>query len=537
MESTVIDPVKKYFPYDEYRPHQRETILRILKAYENGKKHVLLQSPVGSGKSVIAMAVANIMKTAYYITTQNILLSQLCRDFNPLGVIDLKGRNNYPCWLIREFLKSDPTAMCDKGLCVKKNRSKLKKCEGKCAYQNRLEAAAAAPTTIFNFSSFLFQRYMANRFQENRNLLIVDEAHNIGPQIMNFVEVTIKGQDFGIKLPEFEETSEYMAFFESVDLRSTISENLGRLKNELDRLCGGDDYSDIPGAQDMIDEYDKWKSLASKYWRLEDYTKNVECVAEYEKKSNSVAIKPLMPNYHTPKLLMNCANKTLLMSGTILNPKIYCKDVGLNYRDVEFIDIPHTFPVENRLIHLNYAGSMKRANRETTMPKMIQKIEELMDKHEGQRGIIHCQSFQNMRDILDGVNEKNRKRFTHQDDYKDRDELLKIHEMKEDSVIIAPAFHEGLDLKGSLSFWQCIVKIAYPSPVGSKQLKIRMERDWSYYLWLTATKMLQSCGRSIRSDTDYATTYILDSDFDRFFQMADNINLLPDWFVESIRIS
>jgi hypothetical protein len=37
----------------------------------------------------------------------------------------------------------------------------------------------------------------------------------------------------------------------------------------------------------------------------------------------------------------------------------------------------------------------------------------------------------------------------------------------------------------------------------------------------------------VRHDKDWASTYIVDSDFARFAEMA--INILPDWFLEAIQ--
>ena len=50
--------VDDYFPFDEYRPYQREAILKIIELIEAGTTNVILNAPVGSGKSVIAYTIA-----------------------------------------------------------------------------------------------------------------------------------------------------------------------------------------------------------------------------------------------------------------------------------------------------------------------------------------------------------------------------------------------------------------------------------------------------------------------------------------------
>jgi Rad3-related DNA helicase len=92
--------------------------------------------------------------------------------------------------------------------------------------------------------------------------------------------------------------------------------------------------------------------------------------------------------------------------------------------------------------------------------------------------------------------------------------------------------HEGLDLKDDLSRFQLILKVPYPSFVENPQLEMRMKISSDYYNYLTAMKIVQSYGRSIRSETDFAKTYILDEDFKSFFARSKQI--LPRWFKQAI---
>jgi Rad3-related DNA helicase len=50
---------------------------------------------------------------------------------------------------------------------------------------------------------------------------------------------------------------------------------------------------------------------------------------------------------------------------------------------------------------------------------------------------------------------------------------------------------------------------------------------------LTAVKLVQSVGRSVRSETDYADTYILDEAVHKF--LKDAKRMLPGWFTEAIK--
>jgi len=85
-----------------YRTHQRETTIKIVEAFQAGKKFVCLDGPVGCGKSVINYTAAMIMAelgepgSATYLTHQKQLQDQVVREGWP-EVKMVKGRGAYAC--------------------------------------------------------------------------------------------------------------------------------------------------------------------------------------------------------------------------------------------------------------------------------------------------------------------------------------------------------------------------------------------------------------------------------------------------------
>jgi ATP-dependent DNA helicase DinG len=537
MNEKVMSIIDNNFPFESYRPKQKEAIYDILKSFTD-YDNVILESPVGTGKSVMAATVANFFKTCYYVTIQKFLMEQITNDFE--WMVPLKGRNSYPCWFMNEYMKSNKFYCADKGKCAQVNKSFLEACAGKCEYQNQLNITQTAEQVLFNFSSFLYQRTYANRFTDPKKLLVIDEAHNAESQIMNFVEVVINGDDIDHKLPQFDEVSMYISYFKMIDLTGMIASKQVETRERLKAIVGDTkdinfkdlDKEDAELAHKLIRDIDKYESIKKKYNGLLEYVDKIRCVCDFNK--NAVTIKPLYASFHVPKLLLPGGKKRLFMSATILSHKVFGKSIGLDMEKTKFIQIPHGFPVANRLIHLDYAGPMDYKNKAKTMPKLMRKINKIMDKHNNEKGIIHCQSFALLQSINEGISVKNRSRLLDQTMFNDKDELLRHHATCTNSVIIAPAMHEGLDLKNDLSRFQIICKIPYPDSRGNRQLEERTKESWDYYLWLTALKLVQSVGRSVRSETDYASTYITDESFDKFFNMCDRAGLLPDWFVESL---
>jgi Rad3-related DNA helicase len=61
-----------------------------------------------------------------------------------------------------------------------------------------------------------------------------------------------------------------------------------------------------------------------------------------------------------------------------------------------------------------------------------------------------------------------------------------------------------------------------------------MEVDKNWYNLHTAQKFIQAVGRSIRSDSDYATTYVLDAAFPGFSGRA--WQFFPEYIRDALRI-
>ena len=81
---------------------------------------------------------------------------------------------------------------------------------------------------------------------------------------------------------------------------------------------------------------------------------------------------------------------------------------------------------------------------------------------------------------------------------------------------------EGVDLKGDHSRFQIICKVPYPY-LGDNIVRKRMAKNKKWYPMKTAISIVQSCGRSIRSISDTAVTYILDSDWKYFYRKNKDV--------------
>jgi Rad3-related DNA helicase len=168
-----------------------------------------------------------------------------------------------------------------------------------------------------------------------------------------------------------------------------------------------------------------------------------------------------------------------------------------------------------------------------TLPKMASFMEKILNKYADKKGIIHTHSFKVNKYIVDHLRAYGfgDRIITHDSSKGSRDRAVEDHiNNAKPSVLISPSMSEGLDLKEDLSRFQVICKTMFPAL--DPYVRARMDRDPDWYTLQTALKMVQASGRSVRSKTDKAHTFILDSGFSDWFSRANG--MLPDWWTDSI---
>jgi Rad3-related DNA helicase len=196
--------------------------------------------------------------------------------------------------------------------------------------------------------------------------------------------------------------------------------------------------------------------------------------------------------------------------------------------DVEFIRIPSPFPIENRPVVILPIGKMGSKNLDATLPKLATAVREILSSHPNEKGIIHCHTYKIVTYLKRVL--KSKRVLTHNSE--NRDAILQKHlNSKEPTVLLSPSMTEGVDLRGEYSRFQIICKVPYPY-LGDKLVKKRMNKWKSWYPLQTAKAIVQSVGRSVRSSDDHAVTYVLDSDWERFYTF--NKQLFPEDFRKSI---
>jgi len=524
------EKIIKCFPF-AFRGNQENALRQIADAINRPEiNFVVVQAPTGAGKSPIAMALANAADDAFVLTSNKILQDQYVRDFDK-DISDLRGRANYPC-------KTHPGFNCSSSPCRSSPGGRGACARAKaCGYHEALDEAIHANITSLNFAAGISFLNFTPYFQP-RQLLVVDEAHLIADNLTNFIEFSVASSHLGKMLPHgsgdnsiipnFETAKEYLPWLQIVSTLMEKREKEFNAPMKVDMMTG---------AAIKFDEIENFNRKINKIIQeIEENDLNLvvdNTYVDYQKTIvDKITFKPVDVSKYANNNLFRFADKTIMMSATIINYEEFIKSLGISPAECVFIDIPSTFPKENRPIIRNFVGQLNKSNMQATMPLIIQSIREILNNHHDQKGIIHTHTYDTAKQLVAALGKEFPGRLLFPENSARQSEILAFHAAtKTNTVLISPSMTEGVDLKDDLSRFQVIIKVPYPY-LGDKVVQARMKKSADWLPWKTLLTLIQAYGRSTRSETDHSATYILDGAFDGL--VGRYRKTLPKWFTEAI---
>lgn len=543
-----------FFPFSSMRPFQKESIEKIETALKS-TKFVIFEAPVGFGKSAVAAAICRSMETAHILTSTKQLQDQYSIDFNfPV----VKGKSNFNCEIPNS---SGKYLSANKGRCVldwslkdcpnyetfeeyQIHKNKLcdrdSKCENLkdrklCTYYEQKWSGFRAPITVYNYPFLISEiKYAAD--VPHRKLLVCDEVHDLEKQIVGFTSFSLKHSTLKRFHDKVRPDEEFIIPNKGEDEPTAwidVLINLEGVLNDFLDLSVDENADKVQGitGKDMLRNLENFKDILKMNptnWVINNLRK------AGDGSTDEVEFQPIhVGNYVSS--LFDVADSVILMSATVFSKERLCNALGISVNDASFIQVlESTFPVEHRPIFAMNTAKLNRATMDAALPKITKMIDAIMNQHEYDRGIIHTTSYKQTNYILQHISETNKARLRTTEGYSNRTELMKKHDSSDASVLISPSLHQGIDLKDDSSRFQVIMKVPYPD-LSQKRTKVLLQRNSDWYDWQTALRLVQTYGRSIRSEDDHAATYILDSNFTHFVQK--NRDLFPKFFLEALKSS
>ena len=530
----MSDKWKKYFPFKTPRKCQVEAIDFILNKIDSSK-YMLLNAPTGAGKSAIAITLSkyfqnemyktSMMKSSYIITTQRVLQEQYKKDFPYLA--NVSAKEHYQC--SHRVLG----LTCDIGLQIAKitnDTPEYKKYLNTCNYEIERRLFHSSEISITN--TFFFMNHADSI--EPRKLLIVDEAHSLEEILIDFAsmhftkyytEETLKLRWPNVKKMKMKHFIEWAENEYKGKLEKDYSSEYGKLTS-----MNSESYLTSNSGISSMRKVDSLSRLIKNLQMVIDDSKQSQddWVISVSATEDTVDIKPLYATKYANNLLFKYGQKILLMSGSILDKSIFCRNVGITENEASYLSLDSPFPKENRPIFYIPSGKMSKDNIKETLPNIVTVIEQLLEHHKNEKGIIFTHSYE-IASYIDKSIFSTRLLFHSSDD---RMDILDFHiKSKEPTVIVTPSLTEGIDLIEDLSRFQILVKCPFPY-LGDIYIRTKMNKVENWYAWNTVKSIIQCSGRSIRSEKDTAVTYILDESFGFFFNK--NKFMFPDWWTKAI---
>lgn len=533
------------FPYEKIRPEQQK-FLETVK--DTDKKYIVAQMPTGSGKSGIALYEALLSENAYLVVTNKALQDQYWNDFKDKYPIKmLKGMNNYVCQIATG-------CRCDQGPCQGSDSTSIgikRYCRANdlCPYYRT--AGAAFKSKIFLANTSIMRAVIGPK-QLKRQTLIIDEAHLLEDFLVDCGTIRFS-YDIASRVLEAEKRlkSQDLEFLKHAMLESSVTPTAKMEK--FIRICKTlvtDVYHDLveyeneqaksirdSAVKSAIESAENKKKQRFKHKReivdlmtkLESYENSGESnkwVYNWDKKNRALDIVPLNVDWIFKKYFDGIADKIIFMSATILNFANFANTLGIRKDECCVVDVASTFDPKNApIINIgNCATSYKDLQDTSNMDKIVKTVQYILDKHKGERGIIHTGNMKISKYLKEHCHNK---RLLVRLDEVTNEAILEEHSHRSDSVLVSSSMTEGIDLHDDLSTFQIIVKLPWDSLANlrTKTLAEEVPLWYSNKMW---QKLLQASGRSIRSHTDYAETFVLDASFE--FQHKKFSKYLPEYF-------
>jgi Rad3-related DNA helicase len=535
-----------YWPFES---PPRANQIKALEWLENQTaKYLILESPVGSGKSNIGVAYGAYLNSlpcdplesevaspkTYILTPQRILQAQYEESFkdNPqVNLASLYGKANYEC--------GQKNTTCDVGSVVKPP------C-GFCPHREARTVAAKATNTVFNYKLALLQFAYGRKSFGKRQLIVMDECHTLENHLIDFDALKItewrcKRYNIRFKLNK--------TIPEALDwMRADYLPKMEQVKSKMEQEC-----EDIQFRAEDGDRLTKAETKKlQEYEALSDHLDEV-CVMLARKpeevEQNFVLVhepltfqfKRLYGAYTFHRLVKPMANKFLFMSSTILNQRGFCKDLGIPLEESAFLSLDSDFPVDNRPVY--YIPTMKM-NAGWNAPELSKERREMADgivkiveSYEDQTGVIHTGNFKIAEWLVRELkNAKVPHNIHHHnpDSGNDRNDVIEAFTNDpKPSILISPSSTEGLDLKEDLGRFAIFAKVPFGN-LGDQWIKRRMELSSEWYQRQALINIIQGGGRVVRSKDDWGHVYIMDGSFAYLYKMT--YNQIPKWWRDAYKI-
>lgn len=487
-EPSDLNSLLQYFPYSQTRQIQKEALQVLSDEWSNYDVFVL-GAPTAFGKTAVAKTLMNAGHSVSVITPTNLLVNQFLDEFPDTPT--LKRLDSYYC---EEWDRScAETRGKTRGFCKKCDRT-----------PTGCPASGALATAKYRRGPGIYNYHIYYAHKIYRDVLVVDEAHNLIPFIKELQAVRLWQHDY--KYPDnMFKPEQVLAWIEKLPPKQQAGKKIQLLRQAV-----------------------AYKVPTHVFSRTTEQFNGKGTLRGEPEMRDCIKLLPVDISESPPAMWPREVQKVILLSATIGQKDV--ESLGLNRgKRVLYIECKSPISSERRPIYSIAATSVNRENIDEASKILVKEIGKIADKYPESKGVIHA-TYQ-LSSILSVALTGDRYLFHDRSNKSEVYEYFRSLPPGSGAVLVACGMYEGIDLPEDLGRFQIIAKIPWPS-LGNPGVKHMSELDPEWYLWETAKTVIQACGRICRTPEDYGETYVLDSSYERLLEEAEH--LLPEWYKEAI---
>lgn len=511
----------------------------VLAAIESDKRFVVQSQPTGSGKSLVAVTQALLTGRTLILTSTKGLQEQYTRDFGEIGMLDIRGMNNYVCRVLDvdgrgqgrghdgPFVRA--ATSCEQGPCTVGEKCQWE--EDGCTYFDQLRKAQAADLVITNYAYWMVNQAYGrpDRSLGKFDLLVLDEAHDAPDNLSGFLEVEMEAHE----IEEMLETKMLEAGSSPDQWADWARYHYKRAEDRVDEMV--DEVRELrengePVPTDLRKAIKAWRMLATKLGRLAEM--KADWVVEHVGRGGKFS--PIWPGGYAERFLFRGVPKVVLVSATI-RPRT-AHYLGLRTEgadpDIDFHEYPSTFAVARRpVIHIpTVQMNWRNEQDEGSMRRLYSRVDQIIRARTDRKGIIHTVSYKRAMALYQNSGHSHLMMRPSSDTTRRVVEDFKLKRPSSGAVLVSPAVTTGYDFPGDQCRYQIILKLPIPD-TRPAIMKARTESDREYGPYLTMQTLVQMVGRGMRAEDDWCETFVLDNNIDWWLWKYKAY--APKWFLDS----
>lgn len=521
MDFSLPPPAELGFAakFIDWRPEQLDGINFAIEQFDAGKRVVAISAPTGSGKSLMAMTIAQLtpgVRRAVYLTSTKGLEDQVERDFRGIGAFDIRGQRNYPCLALDtggEHAKLQKTSLrktapgCDEGPCHFGLSCSLAPERGNspsgpqpaCSYYGAVWSARRSTLVVTNYAYWMSINEHGGGIGEF-DLIILDEGHHADQELEKFLTFKVTEEDAWrarATLPSGDSAAAW---------RGWAGVALPTVNGLVEDVAK-------PDSAWQLDEIRQLKETQARITRLSEIEPKDWVV---EAGVSETKFSPINVGRYANSTLLQKVPKVLILSATLTRKAVH--RLGIASKDMAFSELPSSFPVERRPVRLITAAPQvwvdSKHSSDADFYSWTLRIDNLIrPRIENGSGIIHTVSYARAKFLLKHSRFKDR--MIMHDSRGTIEAVERFKNAKEPVILVSPSIHTGYDFPYEAARWQIIGKLPFPDSRGPI-MEARAKDDKEYFAHATASTLQQMAGRIVRAEDDWGETLIVDMNMSWF---------------------